>query len=87
MALMGIRTVRGVRVEDGGIRLTDTYLAVHHRSPERDRLDQLVHRLTDEEVEDAIVLLEWLTDPERQYLVEQMIALSRNTNLKNCVDR
>lgn len=58
----------------------DTILMVHHRSPQRDRLEMLIQQVTDEEIEDAVQLLEWFTDPERRYLVEQIIRLSEQAS-------
>ena len=47
-------------------------VAQRNRTTQRDHLTMLIQKVTDDELEDAIALLEWLTDPELRYLVDQL---------------
>lgn len=54
----------------------DTVVSAYPVGSQRFHFERLAHRVSDAELGDAIQLLEWLTDPERRYLVEQLILLS-----------
>ena len=52
--------------------MADTILAVTHHSQRRDHLAGLIAQLDDVEVEQAIMLMEWLRDPELRTAVDDL---------------
>ena len=54
----------------------DTVVSAYPVGSQRFHFERLARRVSDSELADAIQLLEWLTDPERRYLVERLIRLS-----------
>lgn len=54
----------------------DTVVSAYPVGSQRFHFERLARQVSDAELADAIELLEWFTDPERRYLVEQLIRLS-----------